>query len=320
MTASKQENFIKARLTNIGDGVLELTDDAVKFYTETGRFKKQRKIAREIPIADVENIERQGNDVVVTWKDTIETFTFKQPSQADAVFERINTDVTKSKVEPEDQVPVAEKQIDLTQITTNAMETAISLFGILKNLHGRVNWKLLENSYKQSEEMAERLATHDPNPLSLDVKPLSAAVQEHRAKETAEKTYEVLKALHDGFNALVSSVNAPEQIHPTPNEAKLQLQAVYVVNDMLLGAVVGDEKITEEGAELLRVLDDLAKLPGSKIDTNAVKDTIDKLGADKEKQESLVEDIRLTLEQQLKEPIPSEAESEQPKNDQTPQV
>lgn len=89
------------------------------------------------------------------------------------------------------------------------------------------------------------------------------------------------------------------------------VQAIYVVNDMLLGAVVGDEEITKEGNELLEVLDGLAKLPGSKFDIDAVRSSVDKLSADKEKRELLVEDLKLMLEQQLKELITSKAESEQ---------
>lgn len=315
MTASKQENSIKTRLTNVGDGVLELTDDVLKFYTETGRFRKQRKIVREIPLADVENIEHKGSDLVVTWKDTIATFTFKQSPQVDALYERVNANLTKQKTETENQVVVEQKPIDLTEVTMNAMGTASSLFGILRNLHGRVNWKLVENSYKQSEEMAGRLTNQEQNPLALDVKPLSPSVQEHRAKETSEKTYEALKSLYKEFDALFSSFEASEQVHPTPNEAKLKLRALYLVNDMRLGAAVGDEKITDEGAELLKLLDELAKLPGSKVDINAVKDSIDRLGADKENQESIMENVRLMLEEQMKEPAPPEAESEQPKSD-----
>ena len=74
MTATPTELTVKARLRNFGDGVLVLADDAVKFYVETGRFRKHRKIVREIPLADVESVERQGNDLSIVWKGTTDMF------------------------------------------------------------------------------------------------------------------------------------------------------------------------------------------------------------------------------------------------------
>lgn len=221
MTPSKPANLVKARLRNVGDGVLEFTDDAVKFYVESGRFRKQRKMVREIPLVDVESVEPRENDLSVTWKGTIETFTIKQPSQVDTIHERITRNLTERKSETEIQVAADETERDeLAQITVNTMETAESLFTILKNLHGRVNWKLVEDSYKQSEENAGKLGNLGATPLCLDVKPISPSVQEHRAKETADKTLILLKALYDGFNGLVSSANVSEQLHPNPRDAE----------------------------------------------------------------------------------------------------
>ena len=102
---------------------------------------------------------------------------------------------------------------------------------------------------------------------------------------------------------MASSVENSEQFHPNRRDAKLVMQAVYVLNDMALGAVVGDEAVGKEGAELLKMLDDLPKLPGSKVDVNAVKTAIDKLCGEKEKQRLVVEEIMPMLQQQLKELI-----------------
>jgi hypothetical protein len=82
---------------------------------------------------------------------------------------------------------------------------------------------------------------------------------------------------------------------------------------MLLGTVVGDDEVEKEGAELLKVLDELSRLPSLKIDVNAVKTSLDKLCAEKEKQGLVIEEIRLMLEQQLKELIAPTA-SDQPNN------
>jgi hypothetical protein len=137
--------------------------------------------------------------------------------------------------------------------------------------------------------------------MCLDVKPLSVAVQEYRPKEIAEKTYDVLKELHDRFDGLVPSAEDSDQVHPNQRDSKLVIQAVYVLNDIALGAVVGDEEVGKEGAELLKVMDDLAKLPGSKIDVAAVKTFLDRLCVEKDKQRVVLEEIKPLLDRQLKE-------------------
>ncbi|TRO53646.1 hypothetical protein E2P63_02205, partial [Candidatus Bathyarchaeota archaeon] len=69
MTTVTEELTEKARLRNFGDGVLVITADVVKFYVEKGRFRKHRKSIREIPLAEVENVEQQENDLSIFWKD-----------------------------------------------------------------------------------------------------------------------------------------------------------------------------------------------------------------------------------------------------------
>ena len=261
-------------------------------------------------------MDRQQNALSITWKDTIETFTTKESSQVEAVYEKITAHLTKRKDETEKQTAVEEKRLELAQTTVNVMDTADSLFSILKRLHGRVDWKLVEVGYKQVEENAGKLAQQNANPLNLDLKPLSSAVEEHSAKEAGEKTFGVLKALYDGFDGLVSSTISAEETHPSPRDAKLSIQALYMVNDMLLGKVVGDEETAKEGAELLKVLKELAKNAESKIDVSAVKDSLGETYDSKENLEQFAEDLRSKLDQQFKEPPAAEAETEQPKEPQ----
>src|SRR3990170_4940326 len=91
MTTTHAELTVKARLRNFGDGVLVLGDDAVTFYVETGRFRKRRKVIREIPLANVESVERQGNDLSIAWKGATDIFVIAQPAQVEPIYERITT-------------------------------------------------------------------------------------------------------------------------------------------------------------------------------------------------------------------------------------
>jgi hypothetical protein len=72
------------------------------------------------------------------------------------------------------------------------------------------------------------------------------------------------------------------------------------LNDIILGTIVGDEEIGKESNELVMMLDDLSKGTGLKINVDAIKDVINKLGVAQEK-ESVIEESRAVFVQQLKE-------------------
>jgi len=299
MTATHADLTVKSRLRNFGDGVMVLADDAVKFYVETGRFRKHRKIVREIPLSDVESVERQGNDLSIFWKGTTDMFVIAQLSQVELTFERMTAAVKERTKDAEKKEANDQKQVELAQMTANAMETADSLFDILRNLHGRVDWSLVENNFKQSEEKVKNLASQ-PNSVCLDIRYLSAAVRERRPKEIAEKTHDALKALHEHFEGMASSVEKEEQFHPNSRDARLSIQANYVLNDLLLGTVVGED-VGKEGGELLKITDALSKVPDSKVDAEEVKAALDRLCVEKEKQNLILAEIRSVLGRQLKE-------------------
>ena len=299
MITTPTELTAKARLRNFGDGVITIDGDTIKFYVETGRFRKHRKIIREIPLSDVENSELQGNDLSVDWKGVTEVFALKKASQIEAIYERITAALKERKEETAKKEAAEGKQAELGHLTIKALETADSLFDILRNLHGQVDWKLVENIFKKSEENVKNLASQT-NSVCLDVRQLSAAVQERNPKEIAEKTHDALRVLYEHFNGS-SSVENNEQIHPNRRVAILAIQASYILNDMHLGTIVADDDVGKEGSELLRVLDDLSKLPGSKAEADKIKAALDRLCVDKENQNLILTEIHSMLGQQLKE-------------------
>jgi hypothetical protein len=307
MAATPAELTVKARLTNFGNGVLRFTCDAIKFEVETGRFRKHRKVIREIPLVDVESVERQGNDLSIAWKGVIEMFIVDRESQVEPIYERITTALKEGKKDAEKKESVDEKQIELAHLTWKSVETADSMFDILRNLHGRVDWNVVENIFKKAEENVKNLASH-ANSACLDVRQLSAAVQERRPKEIAEKTHDALRALYDHFDGLSSSVENGEQFHPNRRDLRLIIRASYILNDILLGTVVGDDEVGKEGVELLRVLEDLSKLPGLKVDVKEVKAKLDKICAEKETQNLILSETRSVLGQQLKKMLVSVAD------------
>jgi hypothetical protein len=305
MTAVTEELTEKARLRNFGDGFVVITDGVLKFYVETGRFRKHRQIIREIPFAEVENVEQQGNDLSIFWKDTKDVFAIAKPSQVEPVLQRIMAALKEHTKETETKIVTDQLGKETTQLTVKILDTSDSLFSILKNLHGRLDWNLMETNFQSVQENVKNLA-NQPNSLCIDLTQLSAAVQERRLKEISGTTFDVLKALYVHFDELFSPSENAEQFHLNCQDSRMIMQANYISNDMLLGAVVGDNTLEKEGAELMKILDSLSKLPSSKIDTTAIKAELDKLCAEKENRVAIVEDMHLMLGQNLREFVASE--------------
>jgi hypothetical protein len=305
MSATKPTITVKSRLRNVGNGTLEVSDASVKFYVESGRFKKRRETVRDIPIADIQSVEQLNDDVSITWKENIDAFAVEQASQVEAILGRITASLDERRKTAETPKQIVEqKQNDLGQLVASAVDVADSAFNVLTHLNGRVDWTVVENDYLRLQETVGKLSSQNGAPVVLDVAPVSVALQQRYPKEIAERTLNVLKALYDGFNGgASSSVEGSEQPHPNQHDAKLQLQAFYVLGDMALGAVVGDEAVANEGVELLKLLEELAKLPSSKVDVNVAKSSVEKLSGGKKKQAEALGGVKSMLELQLKEQL-----------------
>jgi hypothetical protein len=302
MSATKPAIIAKVRLRNVGNGILEVSDESVKFIVETGRFKKRRKIVREIPIAEIEGVERQESDLSVTWKGNIDAFAIEQASQVETIHERITLALKEHQKSTEIKpITVEEKRIELPQTIANAVEVGDSIFNLLGHLHGRIDWTLVKNSYQQLEQAVGKLPNQPANLALLDANPLSLAMQTRNPRETSEKSFDLLKTLYHYFDdESPSAVEGPEQVHPNRHDAKLVLHAFYILNDIALGTIVG-EKTEEEATELLKTLDEFSKLPGSKLNVDAVKASLGKLSEGKKKQREIFDETNFILRQQLKE-------------------
>ncbi len=301
MSAPETPLLLKARLTNVGNGFIEVSSDAIRFYVETGRLKKRRKISSEIPLNEVESIERQENDAILLSKKSTSVFAFEQASQAETVIEKIALFLKEQKKEQENEETANLLQNEFVEITTNSLEIADLLFRILKSLDGEVDWKLVETLLNDTIEKAAKLSGPSLNSICLNTVPLSTAVQQYSPRETAEKAFDILDSLYEHFNRLNQISGG--HIGLNQHVPKLAIQTIYLLNDMALGAVVGDENVGKERDELLSVLNELAEIPGSKIDAAAVKSSLDKLSEGEQKQKEVAEEIKLVLVQQLKELI-----------------
>jgi uncharacterized protein (DUF2267 family) len=288
----------KARLRNVGNGTIELVDNTIKFYVEQGRLKRQKQVAKEIPFADIETVERVENELNVTWKGVTDRFVIEQAELAETMCTKITEvlDAQRKALEAKEEAQ-KQKHNDLVQALSSALKITDSLFDTLRSLHGRVDWNRVESTFKCSKETFRRFS-EQKGTVNLDYAKLSSAVTEHLTEDISKEAYSILKALFEYFDGLASQGEFPAQIHPNPADAKKVILAYYTLNDIILGMVVGDEEVGKESNELVAVLDDLAKSTGLTIDVTAVKDAVNKLGVEQEK-ESVIEESRTLLMQQL---------------------
>ena len=57
---------------------VEVSDNVAKFFVAKGLGKKQWIVVREIPVLEIEHVEKFGNELSVTWKGVTDSFFTKE--------------------------------------------------------------------------------------------------------------------------------------------------------------------------------------------------------------------------------------------------
>jgi hypothetical protein len=290
----------KVRLRNIGNGTLELTGDTLRFYTKKGRVKKRKENLKEILIADIENIERDENEFSINWKGTDYAFVSENGEFVEAICAKVTEALKERKKALDDTENVNRTRSELVELLRIALEIVNSLFDILRSLQGQIDWNRIKVCFKRSEENIRNFTCQRIETPNLDFAKLSLAIKDHDPKETSEETYSVLKSLYEHFSGLTSKNGSLEQIHPNYHDAKTIVLTYYTLNDIILGTTVGDEEIRKEINEFVMMLDDISKEADSKINVDAIKESINRLCVEKEN-EKIIEESRAVFIKQLAE-------------------
>ena len=73
-----QEDPPKKKQKGIEVAKVEVSDNIAKFFAAKGLGKKQWIVVREIPVLEIERIEKFGNELSVTWKGVTDSFFTKE--------------------------------------------------------------------------------------------------------------------------------------------------------------------------------------------------------------------------------------------------
>jgi len=292
------ESVVKAHLIGMGSGTLEFIDNTIKFHIETGRLRKRRELSREIPMSDIEEINRVGKELSITWKGSIDIFVIEKIDLVGTIFEKIPMISEEQKKLFDDKKVVKQQRFEINNVVSITMEITDLLFDILRSLHGWVDWNRIENLLEKSIKKAEELTDQKSNLLELDFSKLILAVKERFQEEISKETFNLLKLLYYYFVGINSEDETPEKNNPDYFDVKTTIQAYYLLNDIVLGSIIGDEEIGKEQKELLMMLEDLAKSTNLKININSIQTVICKL-CDEKGKENVIEESRMLFRQQL---------------------
>ena len=292
------ESAVKAHLIGLGSGILEFIDNTIKFQIEKGRFRKRKEVVRQIQMKDIEEMNRVGKELTITWKDSIDIFIIEELELAGTIFEKIPKASEEQGMIFEEKEVAKQKQSDVSKIITVAMEITDSLFNILRSLNGWVDWNRIEEDFsKRIEKNLERVTQIIT--IDLDFTRLTLSIKERAPEKISRESYNLLKEINHYFSELDTEKETPEEIHPNVYDAKMTIKAYLLLNDIILGVKVGDEEIEKEKNLLLMVLSDLSKTSGLKLDMDTIKDIIDELVVEKGKK-NIGEKSRAVFRLQLK--------------------
>ena len=293
-----QESAMKAHLIGLGSGTLEFIDNTIKFQIEKGRFRKRKEVVRQIQITDIEDMNRIGKELSITWKDSTDIFIIEEPELAETIFAKIPTVSEEQGIIFEEKEVAKQRQGNVSEIITVVIEITDSLFNILRSLNGWVDWNRVEEDFSKGiEKNLERVT--QITTIDLDFTKLTLSIKERAPEKISREIYDLLKVINGYFSVVDTAKETPEEIHPNVSDAKMTIKAYFLLNDIILGLEVGDEEIEKEKNLLLMVLSDLSKTSGLKLDMDTIKDIIDELVVEKGKK-NISEKSRAVFRLQLK--------------------
>ena len=278
---------------------VELSGGVIKFFVAKGRGKKQWVAAREIPVSEVESIEKFGTELKVTWKGTADTFFTREKNDLfGEVADQVNQTLEQKRKSAEEKEKAAKRKTDLFGVVSAALGVTDLSFNVLTSLQEkRINWQLIEEYAKGLSDTMNYTAQTLP-PLKLDFSKIVQAAQTQVAKEASNEAFNLLKAEFGYFDGL----NFEDDIkgnHPNIHDVKSMISAYFMLNDLLLGKVVGDKDSKEETSQLEAVLLKLAAETSFKVNVDELKDYIGKIdpNADKKK---VIDKSRAVFKEQIK--------------------
>jgi hypothetical protein len=300
--SEEQENPPKKKQKGIEVAKVEVSDNIAKFFVAKGLGKKHWIVVREIPVLEIEHIEKLGNELSVTWKGTTDAFFTKEKTDLfGKLVDQVNGILEDQRKTKENNEKAALRRNELLGVINTSVGIIDQSFNVLIGLQKkRINWERFEG---YSKDLGENIALtwQTMPPLNLGFSKISSAIKTQIPKEASNEAYSILKATFGYFDGLSVDDEFKEN-HPNFQDAKAVILGYFMLNDLLLGKVVGDKENKEEISQLESVLQNLAAETNFKVNIDELKSTINKIDVDSNR-ESVIERSREIFKQQLKQQL-----------------
>ena len=304
----------KKRQSGIQIAKVEVSDNIAKFYVAKGLAKKQWIVVKEIPLVEIEHAEKLGNELTVTWKGTNDVFFTKEKTdsfsqlvtQVNEFHEKMIEEQQKTEENNKKEEKAAVRRNELLGVINTSISIIDASFNVLVGLQERhIDWQKLEGYNKNFGEPITFTAQTLPS-LNLDVSKINSAIKTQIPKETSNQAFSILKATYEYFSGLGVD-DEFKMNHPNTQDAKDEISAYFILNDLLLGKVVGDKDNKEENSQLESILQNLYAETNFKVNTEDLKGAINKIDVDSNRQ-NVIDRSREIFKQQLKQQLkPKEA-------------
>ena len=296
VNSTVQENSQKPK--GIPVTKLEVTDATARFFAAKGFLKKRWTVVKEIPVYEMTAIEIFRNELGVTWKGVIYTFSVNEKTDSLSKFhDKVNGMLEEHHKLLERNEKATLRRNELLGVINASIGIIDSSFDILTGLQEkRINWQRLEGYSNGFGEHLNFTGQSMP-PLNIDFSKVVSAIKRQIPRETSEEAYDVLQMVYGYFNGLNLDDDIKEII-PNFQSAKAVVLAYFLSNDILLGTVVGDDENKEEKSQLKTVLLNLANTSKFKVNVDELERIMDKTGLEIDTK-SAIEDSRGIFKEQL---------------------
>ncbi len=303
--SESQENPSKKQQKSLEVAKVEVSDNIARFFVAKGLGKKQLLVVREIPVLEIEHIEKLGNELSVTWKGATDSFFTKEKTNIfGKLVDQINgilEDQRKTKENNENNEKASLRRNELLAIINTSIGIIDQSFNVQIGLQEkRINWQQLEGFANGFGENLSFTVQTMP-PLNLGFSKIAYAIKSQIPKETSNEAFSILEAVYEYFNGL-NLDDDPKENNPNFHDAKSVILAYFMLNDLLLGKVVGDKENNEEISQLESVLQNLAAETNFKVNIDELKGSIDKIDVASNR-ENVIERSREIFKQHLKQQL-----------------
>ncbi|MCW3994845.1 MAG: hypothetical protein NWE98_01685 [Candidatus Bathyarchaeota archaeon] len=289
----------KPKLKPIRIEKAEVVGDNVEFSVRKGLFRKRWFPIKRIPVYEIQAMELAESQISISWQEFADSFAYKKKNES---FVKLRDQIISLLEERKKALEREQKALLRKNDLTGAINASINVvdlsFDILMALQvKRINWNRIE-SYANGLGKGLNFAGPTIVPFNLDFSQVHAAIKEQEPKETTKETLSVLNSIYGYFNGLSPEDDIAET-HPNFKDTKAVISAYYMLNDLLLGRVVGERDSKNESAALETTLMGLASETKFKMNVDELKGYFDNVLAGSDF-EGVVEEVREVFRGQLK--------------------